>query len=91
MQSIRDYTESYHELSPPVERHGRTFPPSIERRHYGARVTEPVDYYFTCCTFRSSAVKERLGRSAAEMIYGTTLRLPGEFTKQYTVDANTDL
>ena len=38
-----------------------------------------------------SAVKERLGRSAAEMIYGTTLRLPGEFTKQYTDDANTDL
>ena len=38
-----------------------------------------------------SAVKERLGRSAAEMIYGTTLRLPGEFTKQYTVDTNTDL
>ena len=37
------------------------------------------------------AVKERLGRSAAEMIYGTTLRLPGEFTQQYTVDANTDL
>ena len=38
-----------------------------------------------------SAVKERLGRSAAEMIYGTTLRLPGEFTKQYNVDANIDL
>ena len=38
-----------------------------------------------------SAVKERLGRSAAEMIYGTSLRLPGEFTKQYTVHANTDL
>ena len=38
-----------------------------------------------------SAVKERLGRSAAEIIYGTTLRLPGEFTKQYTVYANTDL
>ena len=38
-----------------------------------------------------SAVKERLGRSAAKIIYGTTLRLPGEFTKQYTVDANTDL
>ena len=38
-----------------------------------------------------SPVKERLGRSAAEMIYGTTLRLLGEFTKQYTVDANTDL
>ena len=38
-----------------------------------------------------SAVKERLSRSAAEMIYGTTLRLPGEFTQQYTVVANTDL
>ena len=38
-----------------------------------------------------SAAKERLGRSAAEMIYGTTLRLPGEFAQQYTVDANTDL
>ena len=32
------------------------------------------------------AVKERLGRSAAEMIHGTTLRLPGEFTKQYNTD-----
>ena len=36
-----------------------------------------------------SAVKERLGRTAAEMIYGTTL--PEESLKQYTVDANTDL
>ena len=39
----------------------------------------------------SKRVKERLGRSAAEMIYGTTLRLLGEFKQQYTVDANTDL
>ena len=38
-----------------------------------------------------SAVKELLGRSAAEMIYRTTLRLPGEFTQKYTVDAHTDL
>ena len=38
-----------------------------------------------------SAVRELLGRSAAEMIYGTTLRLPGEFTQKYTVDAHTDL
>ena len=38
-----------------------------------------------------SAVKKRLGRSAAKMIYGTTLRLPGEFTEQYTIDAHTDL
>ena len=36
-----------------------------------------------------SAVKELLGRSAAEMIYNTTL--PGEFTQKYTVGAHTDL
>ena len=38
-----------------------------------------------------SAVKELLGRSAAEMIYGTTLRLPREFTEKYTVYAHTNL
>ena len=38
-----------------------------------------------------SAVKETLGRSAAEMAYGMTLRLPGDFMENYTVDANTDL
>ena len=48
------YSESYHELSPPVEWHGRTFSPSIESHHYGARVTEPVDYHVTRCAFRSS-------------------------------------
>ena len=37
------------------------------------------------------AVKELLGRSAAEMIYGTTLRLTVEFTQKYTVDTCTDL
>ena len=38
-----------------------------------------------------SAVKELLGRSAAEIVYGTTLRLPGEFSHKYNVDAHTDL
>ena len=38
-----------------------------------------------------SAVKETLGRSAAKMAYRMTLRLPGDFTENYTVDANTDL
>ena len=38
-----------------------------------------------------SAVRELLGRSAAEIIYGTTLRLPGEFSQKYIVDAHTDL
>ena len=38
-----------------------------------------------------SAVKELLGRSAAEMIFAMTLRIPGEFTQKYTVDTRTDL
>ena len=38
-----------------------------------------------------SAVKETLGRSAAEMTYVITLRLPGDFAENYTVDANTYL
>ena len=37
------------------------------------------------------AVKELLGRSAAEIVYGTTLRLPGKFSHKYNVDAHTDL
>ena len=38
-----------------------------------------------------SAVKELLGRSAVEIVYGATLRLPGEFSHKYIVDAHTDL
>ena len=38
-----------------------------------------------------SAVKETLGKSATEMAYGITLRLPGDFIENYTVDAHTDL
>ena len=38
-----------------------------------------------------SAGKELLGRSAAEIVYGTTLRLPDEFSHKYNVDAHTDL
>ena len=38
-----------------------------------------------------SAVKELLGRSAAKIVCGTTLRLPGEFSHKYIVDVNTDL
>ena len=38
-----------------------------------------------------SAVNELLGRSAAEIVYGTTFSLPGEFSHKYIVDAHTDL
>ena len=38
-----------------------------------------------------SAVKELSGRSAPEIVYGTTLSLLGEFSHKYIVDAHTDL
>ena len=38
-----------------------------------------------------SAVKELLGRSTAEIVYGTTLRLPGEFSHKYNVNEHTGL
>ena len=86
---IRDRTTSHHPQSNGmVERFQRQLKASI-MAHESPNpwtITLPAVLFGVC-----SAVKERLGRSAAEMIYGTTLKLPGEFTKQYTVDANTDL
>ena len=38
-----------------------------------------------------SAVKGLMSRSAAKIVYGTTLRLPGEFSQKYIFDAHTDL
>ena len=86
---IRNRTTSYHPQSNGmVERFHRQLKAAI-MAHESPNpwtITLPAVLLGVC-----SAVKESLGRSAAEMIYGTTLRLPGEFTKQYTVDANTDL
>ena len=86
---IRNRTTSYHPQSNGmVERFHRQLKAAI-MAHESPNpwtITLPAVLLGVC-----SAVKERLGRSAAEMIYGTTLRLPGQFTKQYTVDANTDL
>ena len=86
---IRSRTTSYHPQSNGmVERFHRQLKAAI-MAHESPNpwtITLPAVLLGVC-----SAVKERLGRSAAEMIYGTTLRLPGEFTKQYNVDANIDL
>ena len=86
---IRNRTTSYHpQLNGMVERFHRQLKAAIMSHE------SPNPWTITLPAVLlgvRSAVKERLGRSAAEMIYGTTVRLPGEFTKQYTVDANTDL
>ena len=86
MQPVQDSTKSHNELPPPVERHGRTFSPSVRSSHYGTRVIESMDNYttfhFTWCLLRRKGV---IGQ--VEM----TLRLPGEFTEKYTVDAHTNL
>ena len=91
MQPVRDSTKAHNELPPPVERHGRTFSLSVKSSHYGTRVTRSMDRYTTFLLGVRSAVKELLGSSAAEMLYGTILRLPGEFTEKYTVDAHPNL
>ena len=86
---IRNRTTSYHPQSNcMVERFHRQLKAAIMAHESPDpwTITLPAVLLGVC-----SAVKKRLGRSAAEMIYGTTLRLPGEFTKQYTVYANTDL
>ena len=88
MQPVRDSTKSHNELPPPVERHGRTLK-AANMAHESPNpwtITPP-----SVLLGVRSAIKELLGRSAAEMIYGTTLRLPGEFTEKYTVDAHTNL
>ena len=86
---IRNHTTSYHPQSNGmVERFHRQLKAAIMAHE------SPNPWTITLPAVllgARSAVKERLGRSAAKMIYGTTLRLPGEFTKQYTIDANTDL
>ena len=90
MQPIRDSQKSHNELPPPIEWHGRAFPPSAAIMAHESpnpwTTTLPAVLLGVC-----SAVKELLGRSAAKMIYGTTLRLPDEFTQKYTIDAHTYL
>ena len=56
---IRNRTTSYRI---PVEWYGRTFPPPVESRHYGARITESMDYYITLSTFRRSFRSQREAR-----------------------------
>ena len=51
----------------------------------------PNPWTITLLAVLLGAVKELLDRSAAEIVYGTKLRLPGEFSHKYNVDAHTDL
>ena len=86
---IRNRTTSYHpQLNGMVERFHRQLKAAIMAHES----PNPWTITLPGVLLRvRPTVKERLDRSAAEMIYGTTLRLPGEFTQQYTADANTDL
>ena len=93
MQSICYSQKPHNELPPPVKQHGQTFSLSAYKAAIMAHkspnpwtTTLPAVLLSVC-----SAVKELLGRSAAEMNYGTRLRLPDEFTEQYTVNAHTDI
>ena len=73
---IRNRTTSYHPQSNGM----------VERSHHQPKAAimaheSPSSWNITLPALLlgvGSAVKERLGRSAAEMIFGTSLRLPGE-------------
>ena len=92
MQPIRDSQRPHNELPPSVEWHGRAFPRQLKAAITAHQLPNPwTTTSFAVLLGVRSAVKELLGRSAAEMIYGTTLRLQGEFIQKYTVDARTDL
>ena len=86
---VRNRTTSYHpQLNGMVERFHRQLIAAIMAHE------SPNPWTITLPSILlgvRSAVKELLGRSAADVIYGTTLRLPGEFTQMYTVDAHTNL
>ena len=86
---VRNRTTSYHPQSNGmVERFHRQLKAVIMAHESPNPWTITLPSVLLCVR---SAVKELLGRSSAEMIYGTTLRLPGEFTQKYTVDAHTNL
>ena len=85
----RNRTTSYHpESNGMVERFHRQLKAAIMAHETPNPWTTTLS---TVLLGKRSAVKETLGRSAAEMAYGMTLRLPGDFTENYTVDAHTDL
>ena len=92
MQPVRDSTKSHNELPPPVERHGQRFHRQLKAAIMAHESPNPWTITLPSVLLGvRSAVKELLGRSAAEMISGTTHRLPGEYTQKYTVDAHTNL
>ena len=86
---VRNRTTSYHpQLNGMVERFHRQLKAAImaHESHNPWTTTLPA-----VLLGARSDVKELLGRSATEIVYGTTLRLPGEFSHKYNVDAHTDL
>ena len=52
-------TQSYNELPPSVEWHGITFSPSAKSRHYGTRITKPMDNYVASSITRHPICRKR--------------------------------
>ena len=57
----------------------------------GGVLQQYIDNVWQPLSFFSKIVRRNTQDPLAEMIYGTTLRLPGEFTQKYTIDAHTNL
>ena len=72
MQPIRDSQKPHNELPPSVKRHGQMFPPSAQSRYMVHESPSPWTITLPAVGLLlgvRSAIKELLGRSAAEMIY----------------------
>ena len=86
---VRNRTTSYHPQSNGmVERFHRQLKAAIMAHESPNPWTTTLPAVLLGARF---AVKELLGRSATKIVYGTTLRPPGEFSYKYNVDAHTDL
>ncbi len=81
-------TTAYHPMSNGlVERLHRQLKASIKSYPHPEHLTEALP--LTLLGIRSS-LKEDIGCTSAELVYGTTLRLPGEFFVSATDELNTD-
>jgi transposase InsO family protein len=71
------HTTSYHPIANGlVERFHRQLKSALKAQQQSANWTDALPLVLLGCR---TAIKEDLSCTAAELLYGTTLRLPGEF------------